>query len=46
MMSGQAYQFALAGALVGQYLICMMFVVKSWRDSKSGDTGSSGNLSK
>ena len=44
MTSGQAYQFATAGALVGQYLIYMMFVVKSWRDSKSCDTGSSGIL--
>jgi hypothetical protein len=46
MTSGQAYQFAMAGALVGQYMIYMTFVVKSWRDSKSGATGSSGNLSK
>jgi hypothetical protein len=44
MTSGKAYQFATAGALVTQYLIYMMFVVKSWRDSKSGDTGSSGKL--
>jgi hypothetical protein len=36
MISGQAYQLATAGALVGQYMIYMMFVVKSWRDSKSG----------
>ena len=46
MTSGQAYQFAAAGALVGQYMIYMMFAVKSWRDSRSGATGSSGNLSK
>jgi hypothetical protein len=44
MIYGQAYQFAAAGALVGQYLVYMMFVVKSWRDSKSDATGSSGNL--
>ena len=44
MISGQAYQLATAGALVGQYLVYMMFVVKSWRDSKSDATGSSGNL--
>ena len=43
MTSGKAYQFATAGALVAQYLIYMMFVVKRWRDSKSGDTSSSEN---
>jgi hypothetical protein len=44
MTSGKAYPFATAGAFVGQYLIYMMFVVKRWRDSKSGETGSSGNV--
>jgi hypothetical protein len=43
MFSGEAYQISIAGVLVGQYLICMMFVVKRWRDSKSCDTSSSGN---
>ena len=42
MTSGKAYQFATAGALVGQYLIYMVFVVKRWRDSKLGGRGSSG----
>jgi hypothetical protein len=46
MTTGKAYQCATAGALVGQYLIYMMFVVKGWRDSNSGDKGSSGNLVK
>jgi hypothetical protein len=46
MISGQAYQLATAGALVGQYMIYMMFAVKSLRDSKSDTTGSSGDLSK
>jgi hypothetical protein len=46
MISGQAYQLATAGVLVGQYMLCMIFVVKSWRDSEPGAASSSGNLSK
>jgi hypothetical protein len=35
MTAGKAYQFATAGAFVAQYLIYMMFVVKSWQDTRS-----------